>query len=164
MEVAEMRHEHLSERELLLLIIEKQEDIMASTTALTTAVEELTTVVGEIVGVVNNNEDQAAIDAATSAIETAITDLKGALPKPAASAPEVSSVTPTSGAAESSVEIAGTGLTGATGVEFGSNAASSYTVDSDTQITAIVPAGEGEVQVVVAGPGGSSTGVAFSYA
>jgi len=157
-----MTHDHVTDRELLLLVLERQEIIMASTTALTAAVEGLTTVVAEVVQVVNSNDDQAAIDAATAAIETAITDLKGALPKPAA--PVVSSVSPSSGSAGSSVALDGTGLTGATGVEFGSTAAESFTVDSDTQITAVVPAGEGAVEVVVTTPAGVSAGVSFSFA
>ncbi len=134
---------------------------MASTEALTKAVAELTTVVGEVVTVVNDNEDQAAIDAATAAIETAISDLKGALPKPAA--PTISSLEPASGAAESSVVITGTGLTGASGLWFGANAAT-FTGDSDTQITATVPAGEGSVEVTVSTLAGTSAGVSFSYA
>ena len=163
-----MTHEHLGDRELLLLvlenqdlILEKQEQLMASTTALTAAVAELQTIAGEIVTVVSGNEDQAAIDSAVATIESVVTELKGALPKPAA--PVVSSLSPASGAEGSSVTITGTGFTGATAVDFGGNAAT-YTVGSDTEIVATVPAGSGEVGVTVTGPGGSSAADTFTYA
>ena len=152
-------HDH-TDRELLLLILQNQETQMAQTTALSAAVAGLTTVVGEVVTDLNSNDDQAAIDAATSAIETAITDLKGALPKPAA--PVVDSLNPNSGPEGTSVAIVGTGFTGATTVTFGSTD-STFTVDSDTQITATSPAGSGGVPVVVVGPGGSSTPVEYTY-
>ena len=154
-----MTHDHLSDRELLLLVLEKQEIQMAQTEALTAAVSELTTVVGEVVAVVNGTDDQAAIDAATTAIETAITDLKGALPKPV---PVVSSLTPNTGGEGTSVVIDGSGLTGATSVDFGPTG-STFTVDSDSQITATAPAGEGAVSVVVATPGGSSAPVEYTF-
>ncbi len=56
--------------------------------------------------------------------------------------PTITSVSPTSGpdAGGTSVTITGTGLTGATDVSFGATAAASFTVDSDTQITATSPA------------------------
>jgi IPT/TIG domain/Bacterial Ig-like domain (group 3) len=71
------------------------------------------------------------------------------------SAPEVSSVSPATGPAAggTTVDIYGTGFTGATAVSFGSNAAASFTVDSDTQITAVDPAGAGRVDVTVSVPG-----------
>lgn len=55
--------------------------------------------------------------------------------------PVLSSVAPTSAAADESVTLAGSGFLGATGVRFGSAKAASFTVVSDTQITAVVPAG-----------------------
>ena len=69
-------------------------------------------------------------------------------------APTVSSISPTSGPAAggTSVRITGTGFTGATGaasVKFGSSNAASYTVNSNTQITAISPAGTGAAHVTV---------------
>lgn len=132
---------------------------MAQTQALTEAVAALTTVVGQVVTEVNSTNDQAAIDAATTAIETAITDLKGALPKPV---PVVSSLSPNTGAEGTSIVVAGSGLAGATTVDFGATAAA-FTVDSDSQITATAPAGEGAVGVIVTGPGGSSTSVEYTF-
>lgn len=64
-----------------------------------------------------------------------------------------------------SVAILGSAFTGATGVSFGGVAASSFTVDSDSQITATVPAhGAGSVTAQVTTPGGTSTGGSYTYA
>lgn len=54
------------------------------------------------------------------------------------------------------VVLTGSGLTGATAVSFGAVAAASFTIDSDTQITAVTPAGTGNVNVTVVSPGGTS--------
>ena len=87
---------------------------------------------------------------------------------PAEAAPTVTSVGPNAGPTTggTSVTITGSNLTGATMVRFGSTAARSFTVNSATQITAISPAGNGKVDVIVTTPGGSSaSGSAdqFSY-
>jgi hypothetical protein len=74
-------------------------------------------------------------------------------------APDVSSVAPASGGAAggTAVTIVGKYLDGATGVSFGSTPASSFSVDSPSQITAIAPASAAAtVDVRVTGPGGSS--------
>jgi IPT/TIG domain/FG-GAP repeat len=84
-------------------------------------------------------------------------------------APAVSSVSPNSGPASggTAVTITGTGVTGASAVKFGSTAATSFTVNSATRITATSPAGSaGAVDVTVATAGGTSaTGSAdeFTY-
>jgi hypothetical protein len=75
-------------------------------------------------------------------------------------APTITAVAPNSGstAGGTSVVITGTNLTGATGVSFGSTAATSFTVDSATQITAIAPAGSaGSVSIAVTTSGGTAT-------
>lgn len=75
------------------------------------------------------------------------------------SAPVVGSVSPTSGtsAGGTSVVVAGSLLTGATAVTFGATDAASFTVDSDSQITAVSPAhAAGTVAIVVTTPDGSS--------
>src|SRR5262249_39152822 len=65
------------------------------------------------------------------------------------------------------VTIAGTNFYGATGVSFGAFAASSFVVNSPTQITAVAPVqGAGTVDVTVITAGGSSaasTGDRFTY-
>jgi IPT/TIG domain len=72
--------------------------------------------------------------------------------------PVVTGINPTSGVTTggTKVVISGTGFTGATSVSFGQTAASSFTVVSDTQITAISPAGSGIVDIIVTTAGGTS--------
>ncbi|WP_278536250.1 IPTL-CTERM sorting domain-containing protein [Delftia acidovorans] len=73
-------------------------------------------------------------------------------------APTVTSVSPNFGpqAGGTSVTITGTDLSGATAVLFGATTATSYVVNSATQITAISPAGTGTVDVRVTTVGGTS--------
>jgi hypothetical protein len=79
--------------------------------------------------------------------------------------PVLNSINPGQGptAGGTTVTLTGSGLTGATALDFGATPATSFTVDSDTQITAVSPAGTGIVSVVVTGPGGTSGGVSFIY-
>lgn len=82
-------------------------------------------------------------------------------------APAISAVSPAAGPATggTSVAITGTGLSGATAVYFGGTAATSFTVDSSTQITAVTPVGTaGTVDVsVTTGGGTASLGTAFTF-
>jgi hypothetical protein len=82
-------------------------------------------------------------------------------------APTITSVSPAGGPAGggTNVTITGTGFTGATAVTFGAQPATSLTVDSDTQIAAIAPAGAvGPVDIHVTSPGGPATmSNAFRY-
>jgi sugar lactone lactonase YvrE len=55
-----------------------------------------------------------------------------------------------------SVAITGTNFTGATAVKFGSTNAASFTVNSDTSITAVAPAGTGTVDITVETSAGTS--------
>jgi len=80
-------------------------------------------------------------------------------------APTITSFAPTSGASTTSVVITGTGFTGATAVKFNGVNAASYTVDSATQITAVVPATAttGPISVTTTnGTGTSSTNFAVA--
>jgi len=73
--------------------------------------------------------------------------------------PTVSGVSPNLGltGGGTSVIITGAGFTGATAVDFGAIAATSFTIDSDTQITASSPAGSsGTVNITVTTPYGTS--------
>jgi hypothetical protein len=69
------------------------------------------------------------------------------------------SVSPNRGSAlgGTSVTIDGSGFMGATGVEFGSRKATSFSVASDGSISAVAPAGSGAVPVRVSTPAGSSS-------
>ncbi|SFN92735.1 Putative Ig domain-containing protein, partial [Thioclava dalianensis] len=73
-------------------------------------------------------------------------------------APAISAISPTTGSAAggTSVTISGSQLAGVTSVSFGGTAATSFTVESDSQITAIAPAGSGVRHISVTSPGGSS--------
>jgi hypothetical protein len=70
--------------------------------------------------------------------------------------PTITSFNPASGPVGTAVVITGTGFTGATAVSFGSVAATSFTVDSDQQITAVVPAGFAHSPIKVTTPGGTA--------
>jgi hypothetical protein len=81
-------------------------------------------------------------------------------------APAITTISPTSGptAGGTTVTITGSGFTGATRVGFGALTATSYTVNSDTQITAVSPAQSGAHYITVTAPGGTSaTGPAAIY-
>jgi hypothetical protein len=74
-------------------------------------------------------------------------------------APNVTGVTPIAGLTTGgqTIVITGSDFTGATGVSFGGVAASSFTVNSDTQITAVTPVhAAGTVDVTVAFANGAS--------
>jgi sugar lactone lactonase YvrE len=74
-------------------------------------------------------------------------------------APAVTTISPASGltVGGTSVTITGTNFTGATAVQFGTNNAASFAVNSSTQITATTPVGTaGTVDVTVTTTGGTS--------
>jgi hypothetical protein len=79
--------------------------------------------------------------------------------------PALTTVVPNVGPASggTTVVVTGTGLTGASAVTFGATPATSFTVDSATQITAVAPAGTGTVQLTVTTSGGTSNGLAYTY-
>ncbi|WP_198165410.1 IPT/TIG domain-containing protein, partial [Nocardia fusca] len=79
--------------------------------------------------------------------------------------PALTTVLPNVGleAGGTTVVVTGTGLSTASAVTFGGTPATSFTVDSDTQITAVAPAGTGTVQLTVTTAGGVSNGVAYTY-
>ena len=72
-----------------------------------------------------------------------------------AAGPKITSFTPATGNTGTRVVITGTGFTGTSGVQFAGVAASSFTVDSPTQITATVASGTTTGKIRVAGPGGA---------
>ena len=70
-------------------------------------------------------------------------------------APTVTGVSPASGFSGFYVVVTGTAFTSASAVDFG-NAPATFTVNSDTSITATAPAGSGAVDVTVTNSGGTS--------
>ncbi|HEY4927923.1 MAG TPA: fibronectin type III domain-containing protein, partial [Acidimicrobiales bacterium] len=72
--------------------------------------------------------------------------------------PTVTSISPTTGPAVGgiTVTVTGSGLTGATGVSFGTAPATSYQEVSDTEVTAVAPEGTSTVDITVTTPGGTS--------
>jgi uncharacterized protein YhjY with autotransporter beta-barrel domain len=82
-------------------------------------------------------------------------------------APTITGISPYIGpdTGGTTVTITGTNLTGATAVVFGGTPAASFSIDSDTQISAVTPGGPaGAVEVAVTTPGGSATEVVgFTY-
>ncbi len=79
--------------------------------------------------------------------------------------PTINSFNPTSGASGTTVTVSGANFTGTIDVKFNGVSASSYTVDSDSQITVLVPAGATTGPITItngAGPTVSSTNFTVS--
>ncbi len=80
--------------------------------------------------------------------------------------PTISAISPSSGstAGGKTVTITGTNLGGTSVVLFGSTAATSFTVNSETEITAVSPAeSAGTVPVTATTPAGTSNSVSYKY-
>lgn len=71
--------------------------------------------------------------------------------------PALLSFTPSSGTVGTPVTITGTSFTGASKVAFGGVSATTFTINSDTQITATVPTGALTGKIQVTTPGGVAT-------
>ena len=71
--------------------------------------------------------------------------------------PQITSFSPTSGPVGTAVTITGVSLTQASKVTFGNVAATSFTVNSDTQVTATVPTGAVTGKIVITTAGGTAT-------
>ena len=94
---------------------------------------------------------EAALDPAPIAVEILFDS---------SSPPAITSFTPTSGPAGTPVTVTGAGFTGATSVTFG-GASASYVVDSNTQISATVPAAATTGPIAVTTPNGTGTSAAI---
>ena len=70
--------------------------------------------------------------------------------------PAIKTFTPTSGPVGTSVVITGTSLLQATAVKFGGVAATVFTVNSDTKVTATVPTGAVTGKISITTPGGTA--------
>ena len=108
--------------------------------------------------VVSASEITATVPAGATTGKIQVTTPGGTLTsnKPFYVTPQVLSFTPASGPVGTSVQITGTGLTQTKVVTFGGVEATSFTANSDTQITATVPTGAVTGRVVVSTPGGTA--------
>ncbi|WP_329038300.1 IPT/TIG domain-containing protein [Streptomyces sp. NBC_01725] len=80
--------------------------------------------------------------------------------------PTISTINPSQGPTTggTTVTLTGTGMTGSTAVRFGSTNATSFTVNSASQITAVSPPrAAGAAAVIVVHPTGNSNSVTFTY-
>lgn len=75
--------------------------------------------------------------------------------------PVVNGFTPPSGPVGTQVTITGTGLTGTTKVTFGGVKATTFSVNSGTQITATIPTGAKTAKIAVTTPGGTASSKAI---
>ena len=114
----------------------------------------------------------ATAPAGTGTVDVRVTTVGGTSATSAAdqytyvARPAVASVSPSVGptGGGTSVILTGTGFSGTTAVTFGATAATGFTVNSATQITATAPAGSGTVDVRVTNAGGTSlTSAADQY-
>lgn len=71
--------------------------------------------------------------------------------------PQIKTFTPTRGAPGTAVAITGVSLSQTKSVTFGGIAATSFTVNSDTQVTVTVPTGAKTGSIVITTPGGAAT-------
>ena len=100
-----------------------------------------------------NTEDGNVLN--TESLNRLITENSGGAP---VTGPVVSGISPNTGLTTggTTVTITGSNFTSALSVSFGNIAASSFTVNSDTSITAVSPTGTGVVDVTVTTPLGTS--------
>jgi hypothetical protein len=76
-------------------------------------------------------------------------------PPPPPPVPSITSFSPTSGVVGTTVTITGSSFTGTTSVSFNATQATTFSVDSDTQITTVVPNGATNGRITVTNPGGT---------
>jgi hypothetical protein len=96
-----------------------------------------------------------------SGCESNFSNILSATPSnPGSSAPSITSFTPASGPEGTEVTITGANFTGTTAVSFHLTAATSFTIDSDSQVRATVPSGAttGKISVTNANGTGTSAG------
>jgi uncharacterized repeat protein (TIGR03803 family) len=105
--------------------------------------------------VVSDSEITASVPTGAATGELQVTTPTGALSSnvPFHVTPQITGFSPASGAAGASVVITGESLKGTTAVTFG-GVTSGFTVNSDTQITAVVPTGAATGRIAAQTPGG----------
>lgn len=116
---------------------------------------------GTGVVVVSDTQVTAVVPAAPTTGKIAVTTPQGTVQSASdftainPNLPTISSFAPSTGWTGDSVVITGTGFTGTTSVTFAGANATSFTVDSATQITAVVPNSPTTGKIEVTTPGGS---------
>jgi hypothetical protein len=120
--------------------------------------------------VVSSTQIIAAAPAGTGAVNVTVTNSEGTSAQSVTytylTAPSLSNLSPSQGPVSGGtvVTLTGANLSGATAVRFDATAATSFTVNSATQITASTPAhAAGTAAVTVTTPGGTSNSLTFSY-
>ncbi|MEU7769309.1 IPT/TIG domain-containing protein [Nocardia sp. NPDC049190] len=118
--------------------------------------------------VVSDTHVTAVAPGGTGSVQVTMTTAGGvsnSVPYSYIAVPVLTSLSPTAGpvAGGTTVTLTGVGLAATTAVSFGSAAATSFTVASDTHVTAVAPGGSGSVQVTVTTAGGTSNGVPYTY-
>jgi hypothetical protein len=102
---------------------------------------------------VNSSTEISAVVGSGSTGKISVTTPKGTSLSPSSftfvAAPTISNFTPSSGAAGSEVTITGTNFTGATSLKFGGTEAASFTVNSGSEISAVVGSGSTGVVSVI---------------
>jgi alpha-tubulin suppressor-like RCC1 family protein len=124
---------------------------------------------GEVVAIAPPGS--GTVDVTVETFTTSLTKASDQYSYAASAPPTVANVEANHGppAGGTSVTITGTNLTGATAVKFGSRTATSFTVNSQTSITAVAPpwgSGDGVAEVTVTTPAGTSAlslGDSFVY-
>jgi uncharacterized repeat protein (TIGR03803 family) len=108
--------------------------------------------------VVSSSEITTTVPSGAGTGEVQVTTPKGALISNVnfRVTPTISSFSPTSGPVGTSVVVTGEGFRGATSISIGGVMATSFTVDSDTQITATVPTGANTGHIAVSTLGGTA--------
>jgi hypothetical protein len=95
----------------------------------------------------SNTQIKATVASGTQSGKVQLTNADGSVTSTtnftvtAAPVPTITSFSPTSGSVGTVVTITGTGFLGASAVKFNGTVATTFTVNSDTQITATVPTG-----------------------
>jgi uncharacterized repeat protein (TIGR03803 family) len=106
-----------------------------------------------------NTEISATVPAGATTGVVTVTTPSGTLSTNSAFkvSPQILSFSPPSGPVGTPVTLTGVSLTQTSKVTFGGVAASSFTVDSDTQVTATVPTGAKTGKIVITTPGGTAS-------
>jgi IPT/TIG domain len=117
----------------------------------------------QVTAIVPPGFDHAIIKITTPGGLAKSTGMNFKIAAPPAPAPMITTFSPTSGPVGTAVVVEGSGFTGTSAVTFGQIPATSYTVDSDAQITAIVPPGFDHAIIKITAPGGKAKTVGMNF-